>query len=1460
MAVHGVFDLNERPATEGLRRIRSEGEKTDLTMQKLGSAVDDVFNAKNREAAAAYERDLRSVGNTSVSSLTKVRAEWSKTERQTLDSVAKSEVAIDTLEEKMDRLSKKRVTPQINTDGITAALAQIELVEARLNKLGRQTAHPQVGVSPTLGRVATPSSGPSQGGSFFGNGVKIPFAGSIGLPLIAGALAATPPLLGGATALLGSAGGAALGAGALGLTGIGAGATAGALALPTSIVAIKGMKEASKALAAYQKEVIQTGPNSKASAQALATYNIALQGAPGAGRFLRARTALSSEFNRATRPGQEAVAGVATRGVNLGRQLTPTLAPLSNTLLQTARGQANNFAGFLNDPRSRSFYESMAQEATSDLSHIENISESALQTMENIARAGRPFFHEGVVFLDQWVEGWKTSTNDLQDTRSEIGSFVGDLKAWGRLAGAGGGLIGDLLGAGRKPGTSMVDDLTKQLDKWDTWINRHPQQVNEFFNNAVTGTEKIAGGLGTITGALWKISRLLTPMLEEGTNLLSTLDQLGLLSPAGLPFLLGAGAGIRNAKGAAGQMILGGGAAPAMLGGAPVLIGGPARTTAAGEFSPRLTKTPYGPIALPLQERGYVGGRIGATVESAGRFARGFGASFLPYAAASAGLSAVAQPGGFEQKVQAGLSSATFGLYSAPKTAAQSREAGTIQAQHIASRTLARTGNPAEARQQIQRQIARTLGLPSDSFFSKGRLGGEIVSLTPVGIASAINGIHLPFGIGDSGMSDEERESRVAALKKALQGVNQEAHSANAERGAGIIGDIQGAYGVDLRHGVGGAARSALGRVEGRLQGMNSPATSHVFGQAALDWAYELQAANPKLKGAVDGIAETIEKRFREMGQNVAVIHGQIVDTSAKSWEKQVELARDGTQRELAAVNKNQTALEQRLTETLRRLGYSPTEVQGISHEALTGTSTNALNAQNVQAHQHGLPQTSINNVRSQRATGGYLSGTGLYDTVNLGGGNFAAPGETLITNRHTERKVDRLLAPYGTTLGREVAREGRAHSEQFRHFALGGRALAGGSVSLDPGVNMNVGKEPQILRDLRRLSTELHDTVYVISGYRSPAHSVSVGGFSNDPHTRGEAADIGVGSPTLSSMNRVTEAQLKAVGLYRPFWPADPGEVNHVQLLAGAQGGLLGPLGGRRMGSIGGATPQIHLQSLKSGIGGLPGVIADSANATIAAGMSKRVNEVLGKRGRGGGTSFAAPGGSRSSVERQIARELFRRGANKIGAAGIIGNAYRESGMDPGAEGTGGGGLWGFTAGAISLASLKAAGGRGWESPAFQTDFMLRHGGQALLPSLNKAGSPEAAARIFMEQWERPGIPALGDREAGARVAFRQGFATGGRRPGFAGWYAKGGHFRVKNPTVFGVGENGEETVHITPKGRGGRGGGGLPPIHVSIGQVHVRDAREAKAVGRNLVQGITAELAAALKASDGVPASEVS
>jgi Peptidase M15 len=89
------------------------------------------------------------------------------------------------------------------------------------------------------------------------------------------------------------------------------------------------------------------------------------------------------------------------------------------------------------------------------------------------------------------------------------------------------------------------------------------------------------------------------------------------------------------------------------------------------------------------------------------------------------------------------------------------------------------------------------------------------------------------------------------------------------------------------------------------------------------------------------------------------------------------------------------------------------------------------------------------------------------------------------------------------------------------------------------PGTNYSVGQEPIIAARLDALGKALQLQLIGISGYRSPQHSVEVGGFADDPHTRGEASDT-------PGVEGVPEATLEEFCLTRPF--PGPREADHIQ------------------------------------------------------------------------------------------------------------------------------------------------------------------------------------------------------------------------------------------------------------------------------------------------------------------------
>jgi hypothetical protein len=138
-------------------------------------------------------------------------------------------------------------------------------------------------------------------------------------------------------------------------------------------------------------------------------------------------------------------------------------------------------------------------------------------------------------------------------------------------------------------------------------------------------------------------------------------------------------------------------------------------------------------------------------------------------------------------------------------------------------------------------------------------------------------------------------------------------------------------------------------------------------------------------------------------------------------------------------------------------------------------------------------------------------------------------------------------------------------------------------------------------------------------------------------------------------------------------------------------------------------------------------------------------------------------PAFSSGGVVDTMAQVLFNHGFDKEAVAGIIGNAYQESRWNPGAmePGTHNGGLFGFTTDPVSLQALKdyaAQKGVPWTNAKLQTQFMLHHGepkGLDLKAMLNSADTVAETTEIFMNEWERPGIPALDSRIEGANKAY---------------------------------------------------------------------------------------------------------
>ena len=141
-------------------------------------------------------------------------------------------------------------------------------------------------------------------------------------------------------------------------------------------------------------------------------------------------------------------------------------------------------------------------------------------------------------------------------------------------------------------------------------------------------------------------------------------------------------------------------------------------------------------------------------------------------------------------------------------------------------------------------------------------------------------------------------------------------------------------------------------------------------------------------------------------------------------------------------------------------------------------------------------------------------------------------------------------LSAHRASLEKELSRLQISEYNSQRQSFTSGFPVEGGGPSGEfgffqaPGTNYSVGVEPILVARLNALGKALHLHLIGISGYRTPQHSIEVGGFANDPHTRGEASDT-------PGVEGVPESILEKFGLTRPF--PGPAEADHIQLLGSA-------------------------------------------------------------------------------------------------------------------------------------------------------------------------------------------------------------------------------------------------------------------------------------------------------------------
>jgi hypothetical protein len=1357
------YVLIDRASTP-LRQIKKAGGETTLALKQTAKAIDKIGTETQRKRIDRLASRMDNLAGASERMHTRVDRSVRRMSGTIDRNVSHASTTVERFQVQLTEMGRTNARARVGVDGVATARAEIAALRRDIRAFGRESAFARVRVSGGMGAAG---GGARRGGAFVGTGGSGFFTSRTGL--IAGGLVAALPYgqaLGGAAgAFGGSAVGAGLGAGSV--LAAGGAATATGLAAIVSVVAPakKGLELVTKAQEKYTAAVADYGRTSKQAAAAKKDLDQAYSHAPrGARELLEQTRALKREWNTLTRGSQGDLLGLGATGTRRLRRAAPQLARDTRIVTRSTARAGEDFTGFLASPTVQRGLLEFSHLYADNVGTAERTTENLLRTFINIARASKPFFTEAVDWSEHWSKGWSDSTRDIDHTRSKIGEFVTDLKAWGRLGHEAFDITWHLLNIGRPAGTSGIVQLTGTLERWDSWVQDNPEKVDHFFRQSISSTGKLASGLVQVVKALHGLADDLTPIADRFSDIVTLAGQLGLLQPGALGITLGAYRGARGRGGGGGM----GGVLPMGGGGPAGGAGGGGRSGGAGlPYTGGLVGA-YGTYgiqrALGASRKGAAGTagtRLLGSTGMAGGFARGgFGAlrgagrAAWPLALGFGLLDFASAEGNAGQRLGSAVNSGLFGIPDAlganltPKFSPTGQEradkflnrnvgnAGAIDAQMAHLRRLLDANETYKSR-------GLNLGAFTSALRGQGNSGGNILGHT--GTRQVLRGAERT-----------KVESEIRALRPAFD----QADGAAGQRGAG---DIINAFGIRQRGAGTVAARRGFGtdfaqafRDRGR-EGRRELATQ------VGSWVEELQKGDKSSRRTADQLSRGVVGRFRAMGIQVRTVNEAIGSQTPRTWAE-IETAISGaSERALQSVHTNMTAIQQEAVGSLVAMGYSRGAAIGIvrsqeASNAAAGAKTrrgaigSAINAATgtTGAMSGGVGgYTGSNAAGGGKARGGRVKGQGLADTVRFGD-SMVAPGEAWIANRHTEQRIDTMLGQFGTTLAREIERETVPHGAPKRR-ALGGMARPG-----DVGGSWVTGDtdfEPSLLTALTRMAQSRATRIFVQSGRRSsdeqqalinkygannPNHPVA---GLNGPHVQGIAADITPGREVFGR-----DAPRFGLGF------TVPQEGWHVQLLnAAARSGALGNVSA----ALGGAGGGISLSKRRSGLGGAPGALADRAIGAYTAGLQRKLDSATG--GAGGDLSGFGGGGS-ASANRSLSRRM-------MAAFGFGDDQWNPLNL-----------LWTRESGFSAQARNPSSGAFGIP--------------QALPPSkmgaAAVAGSPSAQIAWGLRYIKgRYGTPA----GAWAHSQATGWYERGGKVSGVP-WLGTGGDAVVRRPTLVGVGD----------------------------------------------------------------------
>lgn len=1229
--VRGRYEL-DAPALRTLKDLERQGIRTQTQMREVGEAMDRIAGQEDANRLRTYNMAQAEVRRGAERMGRTMRTEWVATTRVIRTETRKQVRALAELEAALDRIAARRASARVSVRGAGPATAKLAALDTAMDRVdrGRLTGFVGGGAPPRAPRVQTMGGGGGGGGAGRGIVRSVGLGGlNLGgatLPLIIGGGAVVGrSLIGGAGAVAGSAGLGLAGAGALGVAGggaLGVGLLGGLL---TKGALAGRIEEAQKATEAYSAAVADFGRRSDQARRAKMNLDQAMATAPrGTRQLLRDVRDLRKEFDQLTAPGQRALMGLAVEGVGAGRRLLRRGGARSiNRVDRAIAREGGRFGMFLSGRTGQRFLRQGAGIFDENLGNARLGVQGVFGAGTNVMQASRPIFREMTDAASTWLLSWSRSTRNIEHTRDVVRGMVGHLRSWWRLTRATGGLLGSLMGAGAPEGQRAVDRLTMQLREWEAWVRANPRQVREFFRETVNSSIDLARALGRIVEALSDLGKVLTPVLDRFSQLVALSGSLGLLTPGAGALAFGAFRGARGGfRGGGGGGAGGAGIVPVGGGGrVGGMLRGAARTPGyiGGTYS--LARSfGYGRTASAAAA---AGGALAGPGRIAGMAARGAGRAFWPIALGMGVLDFASFQGDIGGRLQNAASGATLGLIPRPISDAERQDRGLGRARDF----LSHLPQGAGLRQQ-QTAIAALRN-------QIGMVHGRATARENV-VYRGMGGVSQPrsrFVLGEGErreLASQNRElrtalaERVALYRQYRRQRNQQLDAISRRRGLAFAGEIQQGYRRRARRdGVEGAFGETADQILRNMRRLR-PAGARELAQASLNWAAEARRKNPKLEDEYRQLTTRIIRRFKRMGKDIRIVEGQILDGSKREWKGIADAMASQARRGVDQTSKEYQRLQRIAIGALMQQGFTREQARNIATAQRRGP-TAASRARGNAAQQ---------NLYERGGAAGFGDGWG--------------------------RGMGARRPRTGDGPGRDIGRVAASGASRGSMNLMGADPRLGGYAALASNFGLRV------------------------SSGRRPGSITSAGNVSY--HSSGHALDL-AGSPDAMRrfalyMARHYGRQLEEL-IYSPLgWSIKNGRRTSPYAVADHYDHVhIADTDPRRTGG-GGFAGGINLRARRSGLGGVPGALADRAMANIARGMNQAINRRAGGMFPGGGMGPAGPGGRGMYNASSLARLWKQAGgdpsiARLMGAIGMAESAGNTRALGIPTSGGRARGLW---------------------------------------------------------------------------------------------------------------------------------------------------------------------------------------